>query len=154
MNYNFLYQDQIVSQQDIAGYIVGDVVHDNGYVYCSSLRGGLLTNTNLRYLLITNIGGEFFLVNEDWRKQGLYIFDAGLYYDIYDKYQVGDYTQILLSPVNYLQGINDLIGAARKDFNLLLQTPPVAVLDTPQWRSKFTLPLGVDGKNAPHQLAM
>jgi hypothetical protein len=152
MNYTFLYQDQLVSQPVIDGYIVGEVIHENGYVYCSTLRGGLLTNANIRYLFIHNVGGVFFIVNEDWRKQGLYIFDYGLYYDIYDKYQVGGYTQILLSPDNVLTDIPAIIQAARKDFNELLHTPPVGILNTAQWRNKFRQPLGVDGKNNPHQL--
>lgn len=154
MKFKFLYRDQLVHDRLLDGYLAGSVIHESDKVAASTLRGGLLTNTNLRYLFITNIGREFQTVNEDYKKQGLFLFDEDLYYDIYDKYRVGDYVQILLSPDRYFEDdvMKEVIKAAHRDFNELLHTPPVPVLDTSDWRRRITNPLGKYGKTPRHNI--
>ncbi len=156
MKYKFLYQDQHVSPSIVESYKVGDFIYEYKPVVASWLRGGLLTNTNLRYLFITNIGGNFRIEDEDYLKQGLYIFQADLYYNIYDNYQVGQYVQVLLSPQLHLTDIiiEDVVKQARADFNQLLHKRPVPALDTQSWRSRFSSPLGTEGKSAIHQSAI
>lgn len=155
MKFRFLYHDKTVSRQTIDSYTAGTQIHENDHVTASTLRGGLLTNCNLRYLFWTNFGGEDILVNDDYKRQGLYIFDHTMYYNIYDKYIVGDYAQILLSPVNELSDelIEALIKQARVDFNQLINTRPVLALDTQEWRRRLgSDPIGKQGKTPHHKL--
>ncbi len=155
MKFRFLYHDKPVSQQTIDSYKAGTYIHENDHVTASTLRGGLLTGCNLRYLFWTNFGGEDILVNDDYKRQGLYIFDHTLYYNIYDKYIVGDYAQILLSPVNYLpdEFVELMIIEAKIDFHQLLHTRPVSVLDTQEWHRRLgSEPIGKHGKTPDHKL--
>lgn len=154
MKFNFLYHDQPASQRTIDSYIVGDYFHENDHVAASTLRGGLLTGCNLRYIFITNFKGGEVLVNEDYKRQGLFLFDHTLYYGIYDNYKVGQYAQVLLTPDNVSDELmEEVIKAARIDFNQLLHTPPVPVLDTPDWRKRLgSNPLGAQGKRPHHKL--
>lgn len=154
MTFQFLYHDQPASQHTIDSYIVGEYIHENGQVAASTLRGGLLTDCNLRYLFITNIGGGFQTVNEDYKRQGLFLFDLNMTYDIYDNYRVGEYAQVLLSPDANLTDelMEEVIKAARIDFNQLLHTPPVPVLDTQDWRKRLDHPLGTQGQRPHYKL--
>ncbi len=155
MKFRFLYHDKPASQKTIDSYKVGDYFHENDHVVASLLRGGLLTGCNLRYIFITNVKEGIILANEDYKKQGLFIFDHTLYYGIYDNYRIGEYAQVLLSPNNPSDElIEEVIKAARIDFNQLLHTPPVGVLDTADWRRRLgSTPLGVEGKRPHHKLA-
>lgn len=68
------------------------------------------------------------------------MFDHTLCYHIYDNYKVGQYVQVLLSPdfdwPDELE--SEVIKAARTDFNQLLHTRPVPLLDTPDWHRRQT----------------
>lgn len=154
MKLRFLYHDKNVSKQTIDNYKAGSYIHENDHITASTLRGGLLTNCNLRYLFWTSFSGEDILVNDDYKRQGLYIFDHTLYYYIYDNYKVGDYAQVLLSPDNELPDwlVEELIKQARVDFNQLLHTRPVPVLDTQEWRRRLgSEPIGKNGKTLDHR---
>lgn len=154
MKFKFLYHDKSVSAHAIDSYATGTYIHENDHITASLLRGGLLTGCNLRYLFYTNFEGEGILVNDDYKSQGIYIFDHTLYYNIYDNYKVGSYAQVLLSPDNDLpkEFIEAMIEAARADFNRLLNTRPVPVLDTPEWHHRLgTKRLGFHGKRPLHQ---
>lgn len=154
MKIKFLYHDKAVSKQTAYSYKVGTYIHENNHVTASTLRGGLLTGCNLRYLFYTSFEGEDILVNDDYKRQGLYIFDHTLYYNTYDNYIVGDYAQVLLSPDNDLPDwlVEELIKQARVDFNQLLHTRPVPVLDTQEWRRRLgSEPIGKQGKNPHHK---
>lgn len=153
MKYKFLYRDHLLGAEDLERYRVGEVVHESEEVVTSFLRGGLLTNCNTRFLFITNIGGNFGFVSDDYRKQGLYIFESDLYYVVYDKYEIGSCVQFLLSPHCSINEeiLEDVIAAAQVDFHQLLHTPPVQVLDTLEWRSRIISPIGKNGKVLPHK---
>ncbi len=155
MKLRFLYHDKAESQQTIHGYKAGTYIHENDHVTASTLRGGLLKGCNLRYLFYTSFSGEDTLVNDDYKRQGLYIFDHTLYYNIYDNYKVGSYTQVLLSPDNDLPDwfVEMMIEQARVDFNQLINTRPVPVLDTQEWRRRLgSEPIGKNGKTPDHKL--
>lgn len=149
MNFRFLYHDKAVSKQTIDSYKAGTQIRENDHVTASTLRGGLLTNCNLRYLFWINFGGGDLLVNDDYKRQGLYIFDHTLYYN----YKVGDYAQVLLSPVNDLSDefVEEMVKQARVDFNQLLHKQPVP--DTQEWRRRLgSEPIGRQGKQPNHRL--
>jgi hypothetical protein len=155
MKITFLYHDKPASQKTIDSYIIGDYIHENDHVTASTLRGGLLTGCNLRYIFLSGYNGEDVLVNDDYKRQGFFMFDHTLYYHIYDNYKVGQYAQVLLSPdFNWSDELTvEVIKAARADFNQLLHTRPVPVLDTPDWHRRLgSHPLGVDGKRPHHKL--
>ena len=118
--------------------MVGDYFHENNHVAASLLRGGLLTGCNLRYIFITNVKDGTILANEDYKKQGLFLFDHMLYYGIYDNYRIGEYAQVLLTPNSLSDELMaEVIKAARIDFNQLLHTPPVPLLDTQDWHRRL-----------------
>ena len=86
--------------------------------------------------------------------QGLYIFDHTLYYNIYDNYKIGQYSQVLLSPDNDLhyEFVELMIIEARIDFNQLLHTRPVPVLDTQEWHRQLGVEaIGKQGKQPHHK---
>ena len=154
MKFKFLYHDKAVSQQIIDSYKPDTYIHESDHVTASTLRGGLLTGCNLRYLFRTNIEVADLLVNDDYKRQGLYMFDHTLYYNAYDNYKVGHYAQVLLSPDNDLPDwlVEEMIEAARVDFNQLLHTRPVPVLDTQEWRRRLgNEPIGKQGKQPIHK---
>ena len=149
MKIRFLYHDKAVSQQTIDSYKADTYIHNDDHITASTLRGGLLTGCNLRYLFYTDFAGDDILVNDDYKRQGLYIFDHTLYYNIYDNYKVGQYAQVLLSPDNDLPDwfVAEMVKQARVDFNQLLHTRPVPVLDTQDWRRRLgSEPIGKQGK--------
>lgn len=151
MKYNFLYGDYKASAKDLDVFEIGKPIHDNGGIVLSSYRGGLLSGCNLRTLYITNVGGTFQLQNEDYRMQWLFIFDLDYSFQVLDIYRIGDYTQVLLTPGNPTsEELTDVVKAARADFNQLIHTPPVGVLNTDQWRRKLGKPIGTNGKTLTH----
>ena len=82
------------------------------------------------------------------------MFDHMLYYHIYDNYRVGQYAQVLLSSdFNWSDELTaEVIEAARVDFNQLLHTRPVPVLDTQEWRRWLgNEPIGKQGKQPIHK---
>ena len=154
MNYKFLYADYNATQKEIDFYESVGIVHNDKGVVASSFRGGLLSGCNLRTLFITNINSEFQLQNEDYRMQRLFIFSADSYFGVLDVYRYGEYTQVLLTPDGISDNIiQEIIKAARADFNKLVNTPPVGVLDTAQWRKRLDKPVGQAGKNLRHKIS-
>lgn len=153
MTFNFLYADIEASPRLLEKYVLYDWVHALNGVTASTLRGGMLTDCNVRFLFITNIGGDFRMEDEDYKQQGLYIFPDNLYYHVLDKWHIGNKAQILLTPNNYANeyDLDPIVRAARKDFRELHDTEPVAVLDTKEWKTRIAMQPGFHGKNAPHK---
>ena len=153
MTFNFLYADIEASPRLLEKYVLYDWVHALNGVTASTLRGGLLSGCNVRFLFITNIGGSFRTEDEDYKMQGLYIFPDNLYYHVLDKWHIKDKAQILLTPDNYANeyDLDLIVRAARNDFRELHDTEPVAVLDTKEWKTRVAMQPGFYGKNAPHK---
>lgn len=153
MTFNFLYADVEASGRLLEKYVLHDWVHALNPVTASTLRGGMLSGCNVRFLYITNIGGNFNLVNEDYKHQGLFRFDSHLYYHVLDKWHIGNKAQILMTPDNYAveYDMGLIIRAARNDFRGLHNTEPVAALNTAEWKARIAIQPGFNGKNAPHK---
>lgn len=153
MTFNFLYADIEANPRLLEKYVLDDWVHALNPVTASTLRGGLLSNCNVRFLFITNIGKDFRIEDEDYKQQGLYIFPSHLYYQVLDKWHIGNKAQILLTPHSYSSDlvVNSIVRAARDDFRELHDTKPVAVLDTAEWKARIAVQPGFNGKNAPHK---
>lgn len=153
MTFNFLYADIEASGRLLEKYVLNDWVHALNPVTASTLRGGLLSNCNVRFLYITNIGKDFRIEDEDYKQQGLYIFPSHLYYQVLDKWHIGNQAQILLTPHRYPSDIviDSIVRAARDDFRELHDTEPVTVLDTAEWKARIAMQPGFNGKNAPHK---
>ncbi|HJQ09214.1 MAG TPA: hypothetical protein VJ836_07075 [Candidatus Saccharimonadales bacterium] len=152
MTFNFLYADIEASPRLLEKYVIDDWVHALNPVTASTLRGGLLSGCNVRFLFITNIGKDFRIEDEDYKQQGLYIFPSHLYYQVLDKWHIDNKAQILLTPHSYPSDlvVNSIIRAARDDFRELHDTKPVSVLDNAEWKARIAMQPGFNGKNVPH----
>ncbi len=153
MTFNFLYADIEANGRLLERYVLNDWVHALNPVTASTLRGGLLSNCNVRFIFITNIGKDFGIEDGDYKQQGLYIFPSHLYYQVLDKQHIGSKTQILLTPHFYPSAlvISSVIKAAREDFRELHNAEPVSVLDNAEWKARIAVQPGFNGKNAPHK---
>lgn len=153
MTFNFLYADIEANPRLLEKYVLYDWVHALNGVTASTLRGGLLSGCDVRFLFITNIGGGFRMEDEDYKQQGLYIFPDNLYYHILDKWHIDNKAQILLTPDNYAAelDIDVIVRAARNDFKKLHNQKPVVVLDTKEWKMRIAEQPGFNGKNTPHR---
>lgn len=152
MTYSFLYADIQASPRLLEKYALFDWVHANNGVTASTLRGGILTGCNVRFLFITNIDGEFRMEDQDYKHQGLYIFPDNLYFHVLDKWHIGNKAQILMTPDNYAAeyDLHPIIRAARDDFKKLHNAAPIPVLDTKEWKARVATQPGFNGKQAPH----
>ena len=153
MSPNFLYADIKANPLLLDRYVLYDWVHAINTVNASTLRGGMLSGCNVRFLFITNIDGNFRVEDEDYKQQGLYRFPANLYYHVLDKWHIDDTAQILMTPNDYAVTLDmDFITrAARKDFRELHGAEPVPVLDTVEWKAKVAEQPGLDNSRTPHQ---
>lgn len=79
------------------------------------------------------------------------IFENDLYFQVLDKFYVGDKAQLLMSPVSNIEsyGLDNIIRAARADFKELCNAEPVAALNNRAWKSRVATIPGVDAKNSP-----
>lgn len=153
MTFNFLYADIEANGRLLEKYVLYDWVHALNPVTASTLRGGMLSGCNVRFLFITNIEGSFRTEDEDYRSQGLYIFPSHLYYHVLDKWHIGNKAQILMTPDNYAveYDVDLIVRAARDDFRELHNAKPLVVLDTAEWKAWIAEQPGFNGKNAPHK---
>ncbi len=103
----FFYADVSANLALLNQYREGEWVHANNGVVCTRLRGGLLDGCNIRFSFIRNIGGGYREEDMDYKNQGLLIFEEDLYFQVLDKFQVGDKAQILMSPVNNIEEYNE-----------------------------------------------
>jgi hypothetical protein len=150
--YNFLYRDNSVDWRTFNGYKIGEYLYEETAFCASFLRGGLLSGCNLRFLITLEIGKTLIWADTDYSKRGLYTFDVDWYYEILDVYIVGDYCQVLLTPNLLLNAVKkEVTLAARGDFIQLFNTPPVQVLNTPEWRRKTAYVIGNDRIRIEHK---
>lgn len=153
MTFNFLYADIEASPRLLEKYVLNDWVHALNPVTASTLRGGMLNGCNVRFIFITNIGKDFRIEDEDYKQQGLYIFPSHLYYQVLDKWHIGNKAQILLTPHSYPSElvVDSIVRAAREDFRELYNAEPLPILDTAEWKARTAIQPGFNGKNAPHK---
>lgn len=143
-----LYRDSKVKQKIIDAYEVGMKIVEPAYVDCSHLRGGILNECNIRYLIVSNLGKDFGELNVTAQKLGLVVFARGLVWQVLDKYTLNGVTQILIRPRIEDSLAPNIITSTRMDFNELRYALPVLVLDTNEWKDRLFFPVGVkdDGR--------
>ena len=150
--YNFIYRDTTATLCEINEYVVGDAVEENRGFLGSFLRGGLISGCNLRFLITLEIGNVLSWADTDYMNKGAYVFDLEYRFQIIDIYKVGDYHQILITPDSLSSKTKEEVKmAARGDFNQLINTRPVQILDTPEWRSKVKKLVGDKHKKLKHK---
>lgn len=153
--YEFFYADLEASIAMMNWYNLNEWVHANNGVMASRLRGGMLTDCNLRvtYLPHPQQSLNYRQEDQDYKNQQLIIFDTDLYFKVLDKFHIGDYAQLLMSPVNNIEdyGLDSIIRAAREDFRSLVYTSPVATLDNRAWKQKVAIIPGKDAKDSPRK---
>jgi len=149
MIYNFLYRDTKLSNELIAKYKTGSFLLEKAFTDCTKLRSGIGDN-NLRYLFISNQGVDFSKITEGKSKDkaerlGLVVFQRSAKFQVLDVYKVGDKTQVLMTPDNYLlqDDIEQIIEAARTDFDELLDQSILPELNTSEWRDRLFFSVGI-----------
>ena len=68
--YEFFYADIEADSIFLSRYNVGDFIHANNGVVASRLKGGLLTNCNVRFSFVPHPQGflGYRVEDEDWKK--------------------------------------------------------------------------------------
>lgn len=149
--YNFLYRDTLATENQIAKYEVEQVLYEDAGLTATFLSGGLLTDCNLRTLITLEIGNQLKHASTDPQTRGIYTFDLSYEFQVLDIYKIGDYCQILITPDYLEQDLKEEVTlAARKDFNKLINTPPIAVLNTREWRRRVKRLVGNNRKRFDH----
>lgn len=151
MTYNFLYRDTKLSNDLIAKYVTGSFLLESAFTDCTKLRSGVGDN-NLRYLFISNEGVDFSKVTKGKSKEkaerlGLVVFQRSAVFHVLDVYKLGNKTQVLMSPDNYLpqDEIEQIIEAARTDFDELIGSPVLPELGASEWQDRLFFPVGLNG---------
>lgn len=152
--YEFFYADIEADSIFLSRYNVGDFIHANNGVVASRLKGGLLTNCNVRFSFVPHPQGflGYRVEDEDWKNQQLFIFDKDWRFKVEDRFFYDGVFQILMSHIDWEDfGEKKIIEAARKDFKKLYKQPPVDVLNNVEWKRRVRKVPGVDGKNSPYK---
>jgi hypothetical protein len=151
-DFEFFYADIKATISLLNQYIIGEWYQANNGVVASGLRGGLLDSCNIRFSFLPIPQDDLYYRQEDidYKNQKLIIFPVDHWFRVLDKYQLGDKTQVLMSPVNEIQrfGLQSIINAAREDFGELHDSQPVDALNTPQWRRKVATVPGFNSKTS------
>lgn len=152
--FEFFYADIEAHTMFLSHYNLEDMIHAQNGVVASRLRGGLLTNCNVRvaYLPHPEANVNYRQMDEDYKNLQMIVFENDLYYQVLDKFQIGNKAQILMSQVNNIEerfNMTEIVRQARTDFRELHDKPPVAVLDNIGWKRRVAVIPGVDGKNSP-----
>lgn len=147
----FFYADIYASLALLNQYKEGEWIHANNGVVCTRLKGGLLDGCNIRFSFIRDLRSGYREEDMDYKNQGLLIFEEDLYFQVLDKFQVGNTAQILMSPINNIEEYDyeSFIRKAREDFQKLRYVPPVASINNREWKRRVATVPGVDGKNSP-----
>lgn len=147
----FFYADVNASLALLNHYHEGEWIHANNGVVCTRLRGGLLDGCNIRFSFIRDLRSGYREEDMDYKNQGLLIFEEDLYFQVLDKFQIGNTAQILMSPINNIAEFDyeSFIRIAREDFQKLRNLPPVASINNREWKRRVATVPGVDGKNSP-----
>lgn len=152
--FEFFYADIEANTVLLNHYNVGDWIHAQNGVVATRLRGGLLTNCDVRvaYLPHPEAHIGYRQMDEDYKNLQLIIFSKDLNYQVLDKFHIGNKAQILMSQANLIKqrfDLDEIVRAARADFRELNKAEPIAALDNPSWKRRVAVIPGVDGKNSP-----
>lgn len=149
MKKQYLYRDANFSQDLVDKYIPGILYLECGFTDTTNLRGGLLGN--VRYLVVSDQGSDFSAIDKNAMHWGLIIFRSDMVFKVLDVYHVGDTTQILISPDKDLEDESqeEVVAAARSDFDELRNAKPVAMLNTSEWMDRLKFPIGLDDDGRP-----
>lgn len=154
MDLHFLYRDANLPDAFIAKYTPGIMVKELGLVDTSKLRGG--PNGNIRYLFISNRGRDLTVVDgigENAKRWGLILFERGTIFLVLDNYTFKGHSQVLLTTEHENHFQNDqIISAARQDFEELASQPPAPELAGADWTERVKDPVGLDDNGHPFPL--
>lgn len=147
----FFYADINASLALLNEYREGEWIHANNGVVCTRLKGGLLDGCNIRFSFIRDLRSGYREEDMDYKNQGLLIFEEDLYFQVLDKFQIGNTAQILMSPVNDIAAYDyeSFIRIAREDFQKLRNFQPVASINNREWKRRVAKVPGADSKNSP-----
>ena len=101
--YEFFYADIEADYIFLSRYNVGDFIHANNGVVASRLKGGLLSNCNVRFTFVPQPQGfvNYRVEDEDWKNQQLFIFDKDWRFKVEDKFFYDGVFQILMSHIDW-----------------------------------------------------
>ncbi len=91
---SFLYRDVDLSNELIAKYQVGQIIHEKGFTDTSKFGGGL--DKSLRYLIASAHGKDLSVIDEKAGKWGLVLIASGSYFKVLDICEEAGKTQIQL----------------------------------------------------------
>jgi hypothetical protein len=150
-DYGFFYADIEGSLALLNNYKLDDWINARNKVAATCLRGGLLSGCNIRFSFKTSLEYLRHTDDEDYKGQGLFVFQPGLNYRVLDKYQIGGKAQILMSPINemHLYDLEDIVSSARADFRALYNMKPVKILDNTTWKGTVAIIPGKNGQDNP-----
>jgi hypothetical protein len=131
---------------------VGIVVQERAFVDCSYLNGGLAARH--RYLIITSKARDLHALAGVDSKYGPAIIQRDAFFKVLDVHHLDEHAQITLlhipeEPIYLLRTpeLNEIeeemVEAARKNFNESLTRSVAPALTEPQWLERVAFPLGM-----------
>lgn len=148
----FFHRDTDLSDEVLARYETGLVVQERAYVDCSYMSGGLAARH--RYLIITGKARDLNALAGVDKKYGPIIIQRDAFFKVLDVYHKDGHTQITLLhlPEELIPHLRtpelneieeEMVEAARRNFQENLEASTVTALMEPQWLDRVKFPLGM-----------
>lgn len=153
-NLTFFYRDATISEDLISKYVVGQILHESGFIDMTYKSGGLASN--LRYLIAASNARNLSELNPDAQKFGHVLLSSNAYLKVLDIYKIGNKTQVFLleissTAVNFFASYNsaleeDIRKKARNNFEASIPANPVPELQLKEWKDRTELPIGMNNE--------
>lgn len=148
---SFFYRDTNLPDDLIAKYHAGQIIKSRGFTDMTYKGGGLVTN--FRYLIASAFGKDLSRFDPTAAQFGLIMLTSDAWFKVLDIYKMGDKTQVLLlnipeKAVDLFKSASinieeDIKNKARQRFEQLANAEPVDILQTPGWKMRTSLPVGM-----------
>ncbi|MDP9439260.1 MAG: tetratricopeptide repeat protein, partial [Actinomycetota bacterium] len=149
----FFYRDADLGDAVLGKYRRGLIIRERGYVDCTYLSGGPAARH--RYLLITGKARDLHALAGVDRRYGPAIVHRDAFFKVLDVHELGGRAQVTLlhvpeelvghlgtAELNEME--EEMVEAARQDFEECLAKPVVEALAEPEWAERVSFPLGMD----------
>lgn len=150
----FFYRDTNLSDELVAKYHIGQILKMRGFTDMSYKGGGL--TTNVRYLIASARGKDLSAFDPNAARFGHIMLTSDAFFKVLDIYKIGDKTQILLlnipeHAVDFFKKATtnieeDIKNKARQRFDQLVDAEGVPELQTPEWLSRTSIPIGMSAE--------
>ena len=148
------YRDTTLSEKLISKYSVGQILTERGFTDISYKGGGL--TTNFRYLIASANAKDLSAFNPDNAKFGHVLLSSNAFFKVLDIYKIGEKTQIFIleipaTAVDFFASVisnieEDIIKKARENFDMKINSEPIAELQTQEWKERTEFPIGMNDK--------